>query len=86
MTETVVVATIAAAPPTAAAILAYASARTTRRELSRSSLVELTGHIAAVVERLERIEGIVDRTDTAIGDLRERVARIEGTLAQSVPR
>lgn len=76
------IALIAAAPPTAAAILGYlASQRSLRRSVGTSGDVPLV----KVVERLEtRSEGQFDRLETKVdrvldqhGEIRERLARIE---------
>lgn len=78
MTATVVVAVIAAAPPTLAATLAYLAARGQDR-------VDLAERTTAVVHSLEglhvtvaRVEASVDRVEGGVVDLRERVARLEG--------
>lgn len=81
MSEGVLIALIAAAPPTAAAILGYlANQRSLRRSVGTSGDVPL----AEVVERLEtRSEGRFDRLETKVdrvldqhGEIRERLARI----------
>jgi hypothetical protein len=85
MTEAVIVATIAAAPPTLAASLAYLNARATRREMSTSTLVELANEVAVLVQEVQRGGSIVNRIESAVGEPRERVARIEGILNERVP-
>lgn len=77
MTATIVVAVIAAGPPTLAATLAFLAARDQNR-------VDLAERTAAVVHSLDglritvaRVEAAVDRVETGVVDLRERVARLE---------
>jgi restriction endonuclease S subunit len=82
LSEGVLIALIAAAPPTAAAILGYlAHQRSLRRSLGTSGDVPL----AKVIEGLEtRSEGRFDRLETKVdrvldqhGEIRERMARME---------
>lgn len=82
MSEGILIALIAAAPPTAAAVLGYlANQRSLRRSVGISGDVPLV----KVVERLEtRFEGRFDRLETKVdrvldqhGEIRERMARIE---------
>jgi phage shock protein A len=78
VTSTIVVALIAAGPPTLAATLAFLAARGQDR-------VAVAERAAAVGESLDtlrtavaRIEGSVERVEEGVIDLRERVARLEG--------
>lgn len=82
MSEGIVIALIAATPPTIAAVLGYlANRRSLRRSVGTSPGVPLT----KVLERLEsRFEGRFDRLETKLDraadqqvQMRERIARLE---------
>jgi hypothetical protein len=72
------VALIAAAPSTLAAVLVYVSARSALREASDRTVLELGYRLASLADDVKRISSIVDRIDTAFGEVRERLARFEG--------
>lgn len=72
MKSAVVVAVIAAFPPTLAAVLVYlANSRSLRRTVGESDGLPL----ARVVERLDEK---LDQVKEALGDVSERVAHLEG--------
>jgi hypothetical protein len=88
MTDAILVATIASAPPTLAALLAFATARGSQRAAADRRAGELATSLAALgdaVGRLDggvaRVEASVDRVGVVVVELRERVARLEASHA-----
>jgi hypothetical protein len=78
MSSTVLVALLAATPPTAAAVLTFLAARASdkrgsidRAAVTAKSIDQLGGAVA-------RVEGAVERIEGTLTDIRERVARLEG--------
>jgi X-X-X-Leu-X-X-Gly heptad repeat protein len=85
MTDAILVATIASAPPTLAALLAFATARGSQRAAADRRAGELAASLAALADGvgrldggLSRVEASVDRVTEVVVELRERVARLEG--------
>lgn len=79
MTSEVVIAMIAAIPPTLAAILGFlANRRSLRRSVGVSTGVPLAAVIRSVDTKVERIEAKVDRLGEGQADVRERLAHLEG--------
>lgn len=79
MTSEVVIAMIAAIPPTLAAILGFlANRRSLRRSVGVSKGVPLAAVIRSVDTKVERIEAKVDRLGEGQADVRERLAHLEG--------
>ena len=80
MSDVIVVATIAAGPPTLAAILGYlANNRSLKRTVGDPQGVPLT----TIVERLDvKVDKLVDGQ----ASIRERLARLEGPRAPRVVR
>ena len=78
MSETILVAVIAAGPPTLAAILGYrANSRSLKRTVGEPQGVPLT----TIVERLDtKVDKLVDGQ----ASIRERLARLEGPGAPGV--
>lgn len=74
MTASVIIALIAAFPPTLGAILAFASARSVKRSVATNGSLP----IGALVERLE---GKLDRIEADVHRMGERVAHLEGVHA-----
>ena len=81
MTDAVVLAAVAAVPPTLAAVLTFTAARAADRRAAAEraatvdqSLDGLHASVAQVGDAVGRVEGVVT-------DLRERVARLEGAQA-----
>ena len=78
MKAAVLVAAIASGPPTLAALLAFFSSRSSLRQ----GMQERTAVVAQSLENLPaavaRVETTVDRVETGVTELRERVARLEG--------
>lgn len=71
MSEAVLIAAIAAVPPTVAAVLSFASNRSVRRSIATQGDVP----IGALVERLEhRVESLGD----GLAEVARRAARLEG--------
>jgi hypothetical protein len=66
-----VVALIAAVPPTLAAVLAFVSSRSVKRSIATQGKAP----IGALVERLQRQ---VDRVESNVGDIAGRLAHLEG--------
>ncbi len=85
MTATLIVAVIAAVPPTLAALLAFFGTRRSDRvaveeraatfALSLENLQATVGRVESTVDRVE--QGVVDLRGV-VTDLKERVARLEG--------
>ena len=78
MTTAIVVALIAATPPTLAALLAYLQARATNREQKLDAAAGLKPAVESLAATVNRVEASVGRIDGAVADIRERVARLEG--------
>ena len=77
MKATLIVAVIAAVPPTLAALLAFFGTR----HSDRFAVEERAATFALSLENLQatvgRVESTVDRVEQGVVDLRERVARLE---------
>lgn len=71
MSESVMVAIIAAGPPTLAALLAFLSSRSVRRSVGRPEAVPLSTVVELLVKK-------VDQVVEGQADIRERLARLEG--------
>lgn len=71
MNDAVIVATIAALPPTLAAVLSFAANRSVRRSIATQG----DAPIGAIVERLEHQ---VETLASGVGEINRRVARLEG--------
>lgn len=79
MKSEIVVAAMAAIPPTLAAILGFlANRRSFRRSLGTSPRVPLAAVIKSVDTKVERIEAKVDGLGEGQADVRERLAHLEG--------
>lgn len=81
MTDAVLIALVAAVPPTLAALFTFAAARSSDRRLREEraavvdqSLESLHASVGQVGDAVGRVEGVVT-------ELRERVARLEGAEA-----
>lgn len=71
MSDAVVVALVAAVPPTLAAVLAFLQSRSVRRQVTTRG----EAPIGLMVERLERrVEGL----DQAVAGIADRLAHLEG--------
>ena len=88
MTDAILVATIASAPPTVAALLAFATARGSPRAAAdrragalATSLAALADAVGRLDDGLSRVETSVDRVAEVVVELRERVARLEASHA-----
>lgn len=78
MSEAIVVAVIAAIPGVLGAVLGYLNRRSIKRETD-------TGDSLTIGRLVERLDRKVDRLIESIGDLRERVARLEGRVVGPLP-
>jgi hypothetical protein len=78
VTGGLLVALIAATPPTLAALLTFVAARSAMRRESESRAAVVTHSLDVLQAAVGRIERAVERVDTGVGDLRERVAHLEG--------
>lgn len=79
------IALIAATPPTLAAVLTFLAARSAMRRESDAHAAVLTHSLDTLQTTVDRIERIVERIDGGIGDLRERVAHLEGASEAKSP-
>ncbi|HSH58154.1 MAG TPA: hypothetical protein VK988_00645 [Acidimicrobiales bacterium] len=85
MRAAVLVASIAAGPPTLAALLAFFSSRSSARQGVQERSAVVAQSLENVHAAVGRVEATVDRVETGVIELRERVARLEGAQAtQSV--
>lgn len=78
MREAVIVAVVAAWPPTLAALLAFLAARASDRRSAAegtAATAQSLDHLSAAVGR---VEAAVEHVESGVCDLRERVARLEG--------
>lgn len=81
------VASIAAGPPTLAAMLAFFSTRSSDRVAARERSATLTQSLEGLGTAVGRIESSVERVEVGVVELRERVARLEGAgIAHPVSR
>lgn len=71
MSDVVIVAIIAAGPPTLASVLAYLSSRSVRRSVGRPDAISLSAVVELLVEK-------VDQVVEGQAEIRERLARLEG--------
>lgn len=81
MRSSVLVAFIAATPPTLAAMLAFFSTRASARVAANERAAMVAQSLDNLGNALARVEAGVERVETAVTDLRERVAHLEGALA-----
>jgi phage shock protein A len=84
MTEGVVVAIVAAWPPTVAATLTFLAARAADRRASVERAAATAQSLEALGASVERVEAVVGRVESGVGELRERVARLEGASDAAV--
>lgn len=78
MKAAVLVAAIAATPPTLAAMLAFFSSRSSDRVAARERSATLAQSLDSLGTAVGRIESTVERVEVGVVELRERVARLEG--------
>jgi urease alpha subunit len=93
MRQAIVVAVIAALPPTLAAVLAFATSRSTAHSIKGEDPQSVHSSIAALSAAVARVEATTTstaatatRTEQHVGELRERVSRLEGAAAVPEPR
>lgn len=80
MNDAVLAAAVGSLAPTCAALLAYANVRAARRDNQRNNLAGVTATVESLHQSVQRMELTTGRIETAVGGLRERVARVEGRL------
>lgn len=78
MTEGVLIAIVAAWPPTLAATLTFLAARAADRRASMDRAAATAQSLEALGASVGRVEAVIERVDAGVGELRERVARLEG--------
>ena len=78
MSSNVLVAMLAATPPTAAAILTFIAARASDKRVAADRAAVVAKSLDQLGAAIARIESAVDRVETTLADVRERVARLEG--------
>jgi predicted nucleic acid-binding Zn-ribbon protein len=76
----VVVALIAAVPPTVAGLLAFAQARSAKRAESAQRSAETARTLEVLGAAIETVQATAERVESGVGDLRERVSRLEGAI------
>lgn len=81
MKGAVLVAAIAAGPPTLAAVLAFLASRSSTRQGVHERAAVVTQSLESLHAAVTRVEASVERVETGVTDLRERVARLEGAQA-----
>lgn len=78
MTGSVLVAFIAATPPTLAAMLAFFAGRASDRAVAQERAAIVSQSLEHLHVAVARVEAGVERVETGVVELRERVARLEG--------
>lgn len=82
----IVVALIAATPPTIGVILTYTQARSSRREASYERASATARTLEVLGGAIERLQATADRVEAGVADLRERVSRLEGATENAPSR
>lgn len=77
MTATLIVAAIAAVPPTLAALLAFFGTRRSDRVAVQERAATFALSLETLQTTVGRVESTVGRVEQGVVDLRERVARLE---------
>lgn len=80
MTDAVIAAAVGSVAPTAAALLAYANARATRRQSQRDNLGGLAANVDGLGQSVQRLEAATCRIEASVSGLRERLAHVEGRI------
>lgn len=78
MTDGMVVAAVAAVPPTLAAVLTFLSARAADRRAARERAVVVDTALDSLQSSVGQVAVAVERVEEVVTDLRERVSRLEG--------
>jgi hypothetical protein len=86
LTVAIVVALIAAMPPTIGVILTYTQARSARREASYERASATARTLDVLGAAIERLQTTTERVEAGVVDLRERVGRLEGVVANEERR
>jgi hypothetical protein len=76
--EAVLVAVVAAWPPTLAALLSFVVARSSDRRAAQERAAVTAQSLDHLGAAVGRVEATVERVEAGVCDLRERVARLEG--------
>lgn len=86
MKASILVAVIAATPPTLAAVLTFLASRSAMRRDYERHAIAMSHSLNALEATVGRVEATVERIDAGVDDLRERVARLEGAQNPRVVR
>lgn len=78
MRASILVAFIAATPPTVAAMLAFFSARGSTRLAAQERAATVAESLDNLEDAVGRIESSLERVENGLMELRERVAHLEG--------
>lgn len=78
MTAAVIVALVAAVPPTLAALFTFAAARSSDRRVGQERAAVVDQSLESLHSSVDRVGQAVERVEGVVTDLRERVARLEG--------
>jgi hypothetical protein len=85
VSEGIVVAIVAAWPPVLAATLTFLAARSSDRRAADERAAVTAQALDHLGTAVGRVEAVVERVEGGVGDLRERVARLEGARAALGP-
>jgi hypothetical protein len=77
--EALIVAVVAAWPPTLAAVLTFLAARSSDRRAADERVAVVAQSIDTLGTAVARVDDAVERVEAGVVELRERVARLEGT-------
>lgn len=78
MKEALIVAVVAAWPPTLAAVLTFLAARSSDRRAADERVAVVAQSIDTLGTAVARVDDAVERVEAGVVELRERVARLEG--------
>jgi len=76
--EALIVAVVAAWPPTLAAVLTFLAARSSDRRAADERVAVVAQSIDTLGTAVARVDDAVERVEAGVVELRERVARLEG--------
>lgn len=86
MRQAAAVALIAALPPTLAALLAYAQGRSAQRAASDQRSADTAPTLEILGSAIEGVQATTERVEAGVGELRERISRLEGAVLASPRR
>jgi hypothetical protein len=81
VTEALVVAAVAAWPPTLAAVLSFLAARSSDRRAVDERAALVAQSLDTLGTTVAHVDAAVERVETGVVELRERVSRLEGASA-----